>query len=704
MRAAGTLPYMSPEQVRGERVDSRTDIYSAGAVLYEMSTGRRPFPETQAPRLIEAILYREPSRPSDVNRRMTPGLENVLLKALDKNPERRYQSARELAIDLVRLSSDGSALVLPRQPKKRKVWLLGITVTMFIGVLAVALYSARHFFITHKPKSIVQPVSPDFTGGKRLAVLPIEVDGDQASMGYIADGIVEYLNDRFSQLNGLKLSDLNEVGVVDLTQPLDKVGRALGVNLVLRSLIRFSPQELHVVLKLQNVNQAQPFWTHEFSENKSKISVLEDQMYNEVLTALDITESEDEKFRGLTRPVVSDATYELYLKGRERMSTRQAEPAPEQAIQFYEEALKKDRNFDLAYIGLADANLFLYQKHKSKPFLRRAMDAARHAVQLDNASPTAHYCLARVYEADSEHLQAVEELKKVVSLLPSSDTAYRRLGEAHLANSDRAHAIEAFEKAVELNSDYWVNQNQLGDAYFRMEEYGKALEAFKHVTVLVPDVDAGYENIGNVYAQQGKYQEAVPYFQKALQIEPYYSTYSNLGTCYFFLKQYALAVEMFEKAVGMNRADTAMMVNMADSYRFLGKQERARAAYRQALLLGNRELKTNPKNADVMAQIALCYSNLGDVQQAELFMKKARAIDGNNLDYMYDQVQVYALLGKTEEALNALQNVLQRNYPTDVVDTDPDLNSLHDDPEFKNLLHKYSSTKVPAPPAAVAPH
>ena len=291
--------------------------------------------------------------------------------------------------------------------------------------------------------------------------------------------------------------------------------------------------------------------------------------------------------------------------------------------------------------------------------------------------------------------------REVVSLLPSSDTAYRRLGEAYLVNLDRAHAIEAFKKAVELNSDYWVNQNQLGDAYFRMEEYGKALEAFKRVTVLVPDVDAGYENIGNVYAQLGKYQEAVPYFQKALQIEPYYSTYSNLGTCYFFLKQYALAVEMFEKAVGMNRADTAMMVNMADSYRFLGKQERARAAYRQAILLGNRELKTNPKNADVMAQIAICYANVGDAERAELFIKKALAIDKNNLDYIYDQVQIYALLGKTEEALRALQDVLERHYPADAVEADPDLNSLHDNPEFKNLLDKYSK-KAPASPAPVA--
>lgn len=275
-------------------------------------------------------------------------------------------------------------------------------------------------------------------------------------------------------------------------------------------------------------------------------------------------------------------------------------------------------------------------------------------------------------------------------MAPSSDEAYRRLGSSYIASGNYPHAIESFQKAVDSNPYFWVNQNALGDAYFRAGDYADALLAFKQVTVLAPDIDAGYENIGNVYAQQGKYQEAVPYFQKALAIEPYFSTYSNLGTCYFFLKQYAQAVSMFEKAVAMDRADSLMMANMADSYRIEGKPDRARAAYQQSILLGNKELRTNPKNSGVMAIIALSYANLGDAQQAEAFIKKARAIDNNSLDYIYDQVQIHALLGESKEALSSLKEALEKHYPADAVAADPNVDSLRSNPEFKNLLEKYS--------------
>ena len=354
---AGTLPYMSPEQVRGECVDSRTDIYSAGAVLYEMSTGQRPFPETQAPRLIDAILHQEPSRPTDVNRRVTPGLENILLKALDKNPERRYQSARELAVDLGRLSSPGLPILLPRRSKRRRAWILSVTATLLVGLLGFAIYSRRHYFSQNRTPSVANRVDPDFTSGKRLAILAIEAEGDQSSLGYVANGLSEYLNDRLSQLQGLKLAAPDEVDNLDPSKPLDKIGRALGVNIVLRGLIRVAPPGLHVTISLQSIAGTQPFWTHEFEGRRSDISVLEDQMYERLLAALDITETEDEKFQGLTRAVVSSAAYDLYLRGREKMRARQAIPDPEGAIQLFEQALKKDGSLDSAYVGLRKSEL-----------------------------------------------------------------------------------------------------------------------------------------------------------------------------------------------------------------------------------------------------------------------------------------------------------------------------------------------------------
>lgn len=249
------------------------------------------------------------------------------------------------------------------------------------------------------------------------------------------------------------------------------------------------------------------------------------------------------------------------------------------------------------------------------------------------------------------------------------------------------------KKAVQLNPYYWVNQDALGNAYFRLGDYSRALEAFQQITALEPDIGVGYENVGNVYLQAGKYQEAIPYFEKALKIEPYFSTYSNLGTAYFYAKQFPRAVEMFEKAAALNPNETVTAVNLADAYRSAGQKDKASDTYQKAISLGYKELQTNPQDANAMSEIALSYANLGNNQQAETFIKRARAIDQNSVDYIYSEAEVYALLGKPADALKALQDALVKHYPAESAEQDVELDSLRSKPEFETLIKKYSTKK-----------
>ena len=226
-----------------------------------------------------------------------------------------------------------------------------------------------------------------------------------------------------------------------------------------------------------------------------------------------------------------------------------------------------------------------------------------------------------------------------------------------------------------------------------MGEYTKALIAYKRVTELEPDVEVGFENVGNVYLQQGKYQESIPYFQKAIQIEPYFTTYSNLGTAYFGLKQYPQAVEMFEKAAALTPNESATAVNLADANQAAGQKDKARDTYQRAISLGYKELQTNPQDGDVMREMALSYANTGDGQQAETFIGRARAIDKNNVEYIYNQAEIYAILGKPAEALKALQESLERHYPAESAEEDLELDSLRANPQFAALMKKYAAKK-----------
>ena len=430
-------------------------------------------------------------------------------------------------------------------------------------------------------------------------------------------------------------------------------------------------------------------WSQQFDGVAADLFTLEDQIYNRVVSAMDVTPTTEETAKAEARPTDNIAAYDLYLRGRNSMRGHE-EKNVSTALDFFNQALKQDPRFALAYTGLADASLRMYDLKKDSFWTQKALSAAQQAQQLNDNLPEVHSTLGSVYSATGKYAEATAELRRAISLAPSSDEAYRRLGSVYVASGQGKQGIEAFQKAVELNPYFWQNQNLLGDAYNRTADYAQALEAFKQVTVLEPDIDAGYENMGNVYLTQGKYEESIPYFQKALQIEPYFSTYSNLGTAYFFLKQYPSAIAMFEKAVALSPNDTTMVVNLADAYRYAGQQDKARDTYQQAISVGFKGLQTNPKDTEIMAQVALSYAKIGNAAQAQEFIKRARAVEPSNVNYIYDEAEIQALSGKASEALKSLQEALEKHYPAEFAEGDPELGSIQKDPRFKELMRKYS--------------
>jgi eukaryotic-like serine/threonine-protein kinase len=694
--AAGTLPYMSPEQLRGETVDVRTDLYSAGAVLYEMAAGRPPFPQTHRTLLIDAILNHMPSPPHTHNHTVKPAFESIIMKALDKTPERRYQSAKELSVDLKRLVLSKVLTPLARRRVTRRAWLSIAGAISFAAIFALIFVGVRNFEISRHARSAPAIVSgiPPLSSGRFVAVLPIQVLGDASQVGYLAQGVQEALSTKLFQLKDLRVTSSDEADKADQKQPLTKIARTLGANYLVQGTLQGSGDRIRVTMGLQDALHDKRVWSGEFDGIASDLFTLEVQIYSQLVTALNINPTSEEIASARARPTENAAAYDLYVRGRNSLRSPYDDvKSIQSALDYFDQALHKDPAFVLTYIGTADASLRMYHLKKDSVWTQKALSAAQAAEQLDDGLPEVHSVLGSTYLTMGKYAEAVAELKRAVSLSPTSDEAYRRLGAAYLARGDYPHGIEAFQKAIDLNPYFWVNHNALGNAYFQSGDYSKASQSFKQITALAPDSETAYENIGNAFAQRGMYQESVPFFQKALQIEPYYTTYSNLGAAYFFLKQYAQAVPMFEKAVELNPNDSSAAVNLADAYRGAGQQDKARTTYQQAVSLGYKQLQTNPQDADVMAEIALCYANLGDAQQADTFIKKARAIDKSNVGYIYEEAQIYSLLGKPKEALKALQESLEKHYPAEAVAAEPNFRSLRNNPEFNELLKKYSSKK-----------
>jgi len=691
----GTPRYMSPEQVEGKPVDQRSDLYAYGLILYEMLAGDVPFTGESTLKVMYQRLQERPKNLSAVKPGLPSHLVRVTMRCLEKNPADRYQSAYEILADLQgarsSMSSRSVQIQIPQFTERRWVWFVAGGVLLL--AITFAIPAVRHRIIPGgRTGAPTMSGIPPLANGEIVAVLPLQVLGDSSQFGYLAQGIQEALSAKLFQLKEVHVTADEAVAKVDQRQPLDKLARELGANLLVQGTLQGQGDKIRVVVSLQDVAAGKSRWTQEFDGVTGDLFALEDQMYNQLVSALTITPTNDELAKSGQRPTDNVAAYDLYLRGRNALRVDDTKNI-QAALDYFDQALKQDPKFALAYTGVAQASLRMNGVKKDAFWTQKALAAAQQAQQINDKLPEVHSILGAVYRATGQYSEAIAELNQAQALAPNSDDVYRRLGNAYLTSGDAPRAIEAYQKALKLNPYYWINHSVLGNAYYQMGEYDKALDEFKQVSVLEPDISEGFEDAGGVLVQEGKYDESIPYFEKAIQIEPDSGTYSNMGTAYLLTKRYAEASQAFEKAVALNPNDTVLAVNLGDAYRGSGEADKARASYEQAITLGYKELQTNSRDAAVMTQMALSYANLGNAQEAQDFIQRSLAQDKDNVNIIYAEAQINALLGKPKQALDALHEALEKHYPADFVAVDPDLNNLHSDPRFGDLIKKYSAKK-----------
>jgi eukaryotic-like serine/threonine-protein kinase len=708
----GTVAYMSPEQVRARPLDQRTDLFSFGVVLYEMSTGQLPFKGESSAVICEAIMNREPLFPNQLSPDFPPGLREIIYKALEKDRELRYQHASDLRNDLSRLKRDsetkrvavgttGSKSASVAEPdseasKRRRIrWLLG-ALLLVIGIsLPLYLRERRATSPPSPPISFVSGIpSPDHKA--YVAVLPFEYDSI-SSLGYVAEGISAGLAARLSNFRSLYVSSTDLVKQEAAKAGRESIARRLGVNLLIRGKMQESAGTVRVFLSVYDVVHSRFLDTAEIVGNRSQPLDLENKVYEHFVQQTNLRSSED-SFRAGMNPAGNNQAYDHYLKAR-YMELKQQDPKDiETARGLYQDAIGIDHTFSLAHAGLARCYLSQFQISKDSKLLQKAAAAAQQAVQLDDDSPDAHAVLSEVYKSAKNKEQSLAELNRVAELVPNSDAAYRNLGDAYSESGyEKGHekessaAISAYQNAVAANSYNWLNHIALGKAYFGLGDNARALMEFQKVTELATDNPMGYGDIGAVYLREGKWAEAIPQFQRALALAPDSPTYSNLGTAYFFLRRYEQAAKMYEKSVQTASGNEELWGNLGDSYRWLGQADKARSAYKRAIALAKVELDSYPRSASILGDIGLLYAKMGDQAQAVQYTKMARAKAPSDVELMYSEGQVYVLLGQPIKAIPAYGQAVAKGYSRKELWNDPENAKLQSLPEFVKLVKSDTS-------------
>jgi tetratricopeptide (TPR) repeat protein/TolB-like protein len=702
----GTPRYMSPEQVEGKPADLRSDLYAYGLILYEMATGDVPFTGESTLKVMYQRIQEKPKSPKTLNPDLPNWFVQVIMRCLERDPTVRYQHADEIVLDLQGARSTVSTtrgmggatrtvqIQIPHFGDKR--WIgaaAGAAVLVLVGILFAVPYTRHMIPGFGGPKT--GPVSgvPPIESGRFIAVLPLQVLGDESQLGYLAQGIQEALSTKLFQLKDIRVTGTDAASKVNQKQPLVKIGEALGANMIVQGTMQGSGDKIRIILKLEDVANNKEIWSQQFDGVTGDLFTLEDEIYNPLVSALNINPTNDERANAGVHATENIAAYDLYLKGRNAMRGQQDLKNVDAAMNFYQDALKNDPGFALAYAGLSEASLVNYREKKDAFWAQKALAAAEQAERLNDNSAEVHFVLGRVYLGTGKTAEAIAELKRALAIEPNSDDGYRGLGGAFLALGEKEQALQAYEKAVQINSYYWYNYNQLGKAYSAVGDYDKALAAYKRVTELEPDNSFGYLNLGVAYCQQGKYDQAIPYFQKSLQLQPSYLAYSNLGTAYFYLKRYPDSVPMFEKAVELNPNDQLFMGNLADAYRWSGQRDKANATYDKAIALAYKELEVNPKSTDALEGLALYYGKKGDASQSIEFIRRARSINAADVDLMYVEAIVFALANRPDDALKSLRATFGKGYSVQEAQNDPELATLQGRPEFVKLVAEFGKTK-----------
>jgi len=695
----GTPKYMSPEQVEGGTVDQRSDLYSLGLVIYEMATGEVPFAGESTWQVMYQRVKEKPKDPKLVKPDLPDWVARIIMHCLEKEPSHRYQSANEILVDLDEhksRSSHSQTVVLPFSPKQAKWTGSALVAALALLIAFFAIPTTRHLVFRPGPATAGGPVErpglPPLSAGKYVAILPFRVLGNDDSLGYVADGLGEALTAKLFQLNDVRIASTNAAQKTnDSKTPLPQIAKDLGVNMIVHGLVQGSGKQLRISVQLQNMETNQLQWSQEFSGMSGDLLTLEDHIYAGLVDALKLKATPGEMSVAGAHPTENVAAYDIYLRGRNALRGQQDPKNIQAAIDLFEQAIKMDSNFALAYTGLSDASMLMYREKKERFWSERGIAAAKQAEQLNTKLPEVHFSLGSAFSATGQTTEAIAELKKALELAPNSDEAYRRLGNAYADIGQRDPAIQALQKAADLNPYYWVNQNALGTAYFEFGDYDKALKQFQSVTQLEPQNAAGYDNMGSVYSRMGKYQESIGAYQKALEIQPYATTYSNLATAYFYLKKYPEAVVMFEKATEMNPGDEAVAGNLADAYRWAGQKDKANATYDKAIALAYKQLQVNPRDANTMGHMALYYAKKGDSTKAKEFINRARSIDPSDVYSLYISAIVDTIANDPKPAILALRTALQKGFSVGDVESEPEFAPLRLAPEYQAMIKEFTA-------------
>jgi tetratricopeptide (TPR) repeat protein/TolB-like protein/predicted Ser/Thr protein kinase len=704
----GTVAYMSPEQVRGKDLDSRTDVFSFGAVLYEMATGVMAFPGATPGIVFEAILNQAPAYPAGVLPQLPLRLVEIINKAMEKDRSLRYQHASEVGTDLRRLKrdiesggrgsegagelrkSEGvisrlSSTTLQRVRPRSVVMAAGLIILVLIVGITILRYDQRGWSTVFGRK---------FSRQKNLVVLPFTAIGGGPNEQVYCDGFTETVTAKLAREPSLQVPPALVVRDSHVSS-IQKARTEFGANLVLVASWQRVEHSARINLSLIDAKTGQQLSTDTITEPADDLFTLQDQVVLKALRMLQVEPSGGSPSQRIAHGTTVLTAYDFYVQGIGYLQRYERPENVDSAITLFQRAIKEDPNYAQAQAALAQGYWYKYSATKDNQWVEKAKAAVRAAENLDSQLPEVQLAIGNLNRRTGAYPAAISAFRRTLDLDPENSDAYLGLGNTYDALGRTADAEQAFRHAIELRPACWICYNLLGQFLNEHSRYGEAADAWRKVTELTPDNVWGYMNVGVAYFNKGQFETAETYFQRGLQVAPDNADlYSNAGTLSFFLGRFEEDVQYTQKAIALNPQKYDYWGNLADAYRMIpGETDKANMAYKQAISLAEKQLTINPNDADVLSSLALYSSRIGDAGAARKYLVAALQSGPNQVDILRIACLVHLEAGDKQESLKWLEKTVHAGYPREQLVANPELAKLRSEPEFVRIAKEAVSFK-----------
>jgi eukaryotic-like serine/threonine-protein kinase len=516
--AVGTISYMSPEQVRARELDARTDLFSFGAVLYEMATGALAFHGESSGVIFKAILDSVPLPPIRFNRDLPTELERIIYKSLEKDRNLRYQSAAEMRADLQRLKRDTeSASVAAPSDAARKLRTLTrskifVAAAVVVLTLVAGSLGYRWFRVRSAPTSATVASKPS------IAVLPLQnLSGDPAS-DYFSDGMTEEISTKLSHIQALTVAPYSSTSRLKAMQKSpQEIARDLQVRYLLDGSVRKAGEQVKVNVRLFDAASNAQVWADDFVGEMKGVFALQDQTAIKIADALNLHLSPQEQQGIQRRQTENPEAYQAFLQGRALLVYEDQPQKLALAEKHFEHALKLDPNYALALAGISHVEGFTYRDVNSAPIhLQRSEEFANRALSVDPQLVEGHVALGRVYGNKFDYAHAAEEFQEATRLEPQNVMAWDLLSWAlgYRQPPDAVAAEEAAREALRLEPSRFMAEYHLGRALLLQGHTAEAKAAFERAKELSPESETADLGMAQLYLSEGQADRSIAIIER----------------------------------------------------------------------------------------------------------------------------------------------------------------------------------------------